>query len=206
LSANLLPVTSRPLREDILVRVKRKTQEQHRLLESILPIARADFSLADYLFVLEKFLGIYRTLEPRISNVRGLLASLQLERRKKAALLEQDLTDLGMDQETLNSLPQAPVVFLAGVPEALGAMYVLEGATLGGQFISRVVGQRFGLDQQKGCRFFLSYGGEVGRMWNSFGEIVRSSLSSVEEEDRFVATAIQTFSSFELWLRGKSNV
>lgn len=40
-------------------------------------------------------------------------------------------------------------------------MYVLEGATLGGQIISRSLGGRFGLTPQTGLRFCSSYGAQA---------------------------------------------
>jgi len=204
-----LPTDTAPvidhLGEDVLVRVKRETQEHHRRLESILPIARDSFSLGDYLFVLERFLGIYRPLEARIMEISGMPESLQLDRRRKTALLEQDLSALGVDQETLAALPHASVHALHGVPEALGAMYVLEGATLGGQYISRSASRNLGLDHERGCRFFSSYGPEVGSMWRSFGQVVRERLSGPDEQTRFITGAANTFSCFEQWMRRDSS-
>ncbi|HLK09503.1 MAG TPA: biliverdin-producing heme oxygenase [Candidatus Angelobacter sp.] len=200
-----VPVVDHPLGEDVLLRVKRATQEHHRRLESILPIARDAFSLGDYLFVLEKFLGIYRPLEARIMEISGMPESLQLDRRRKTALLEQDLSDLGVERQTFMALPHASVPALHAVPEALGAMYVLEGATLGGQYISRSAGRNLGLDREKGCRFFSSYGPEVGSMWRSFGQVVREQIGSTDAQTRFIAGAANTFSCFEQWMGRDSN-
>jgi heme oxygenase len=94
---------------------------------------------------------------------------------------------------------------MSTLPEILGTMYVLEGATLGGQFISRAVGQRFGFDQKKGCRFFSSYGPEVGSMWRCCGEVVRQQMNSSADADRFVAYATLTFSTFAQWLKEDSH-
>ena len=203
--ADTVTVVDHPLREDVLVRVKRETQELHHHLESILPIARDAFSLGDYMFVLEKFLGIYRPLEARIMEISGMPESLQLGRRRKTALLEQDLSDLGVEQQTISALPHASLPALHGVPESLGAMYVLEGATLGGQYISRSASRNLGLDHERGCRFFSSYGPEVGSMWRSFGQVVRERLSGPDEQTRFITGAANTFSCFEQWMRRDSN-
>jgi heme oxygenase len=188
--------------DDLMVRVKGETREQHQQLESILPIARENFTLAEYQFVLEKFFGIYTPFEASISEFAALPETLQWERRKKTPTLENDLADLGMAQESIMALPMARVASMSNLPEILGTMYVLEGATLGGQFISRAVGQRFGFDQRKGCRFFSSYGSEVGSMWRCFGEVVRQQMNNSDDADRFVAYATLTFSAFAQWLKG----
>jgi heme oxygenase len=188
--------------DDLMTRVKRETREQHQQLESILPIARENFTLAEYQFVLEKFFGIYRPLEAGISEFAALPETQQWERRKKTTTLENDLADLGLAQAAIMALPMARIATMNTLPEILGTMYVLEGATLGGQFISRAVGQRFGFDQRKGCRFFSSYGPEVGSMWRCFGEVVREQMNSSDDADRFVAYATLTFSTFAQWLEG----
>jgi heme oxygenase (biliverdin-IX-beta and delta-forming) len=188
-----------------MARVRRETREQHQQLESILPIARENFTLAEYQFVLEKFFGIYTPLEAGISAFAALPEALQWESRKKTITLENDLADLGLTQKSIMALPMAHVATMSTLPEILGTMYVLEGATLGGQFISRAVSQRFGFDQRKGCRFFSSYGPEVGSMWRCFGEVVRQQMNSSDDADRFVAYATLTFSTFAQWLKGDSH-
>ena len=45
--------------DDLMARARRETREQHQQLESILPIARENFTLAEYQFVLEKFTQHY---------------------------------------------------------------------------------------------------------------------------------------------------
>ena len=188
------------LTEDVMACVKRETQEHHQRLESMMPLGRDNFSLAEYQSVLEKFFGIYKPLEARISAFPLLPPALQCERRRKTVSLEQDLEDLGLNQQSIAALPLAQVPAIREVPELMGTMYVMEGATLGGQFISRAVGQRFGLNREKGCRFFSSYGPEVGSMWRSFGEAARKEIQSAHDRARFIATAVRTFSSFEQWL------
>lgn len=187
------------LTEDVMACVKRETHEHHQRLESILPLGHDNFSLAEYRSVLENFLGIYKLLEAGISEFPLLPSVLQWERRRKTASLERDLQDLGLNQQAIAALPLAHAASIRDVPELLGTMYVMEGATLGGQFISRAVALRFGLSHEKGCRFFFSYGPEVGSMWRLFGETVRQQITSAHDRRCFIAAAVQTFSGFEQW-------
>ena len=47
----------------------------------------------------------------------------------------------------------------------LGALYVLEGATLGGQVLRREMAQRLGVNADNGGAFLDVYGAETGRRW-----------------------------------------
>jgi heme oxygenase len=53
---------------------------------------------------------------------------------------------------------------------ALGLLYVLEGATLGGQLLRRRLGPALGLTEERGLAFFTAYGAEVGPMWRAFAD------------------------------------
>ena len=54
------------------------------------------------------------------------------------------------------------------VPEGLGALYVIEGATLGGQVITRYIQSALKIDATNGGRFFAAYGDRTGLLWRDF--------------------------------------
>ncbi|HLW52422.1 MAG TPA: biliverdin-producing heme oxygenase [Candidatus Angelobacter sp.] len=186
--------------DDILARVKRETRQSHERLESIMPLGRETFSREQYVGVLKKFYGMYKPLEAELSRVADLPNDLDLAQRRKMSLIENDLRTLGFNDEQLQELPEFSAARHLSVPEALGAMYVMEGATLGGQFISRMVALQLGLDRKTGCAFFTSYGAEVGERWHKFGEVVRKRVVSQDDQDRFVTAATKTFTDFERWV------
>ncbi len=78
-------------------------------------------------------------------------------------------------------------------------MYVLEGATLGGQFIARHVERALGLAGGRGYSFFRGYGEDTGRMWRSFREELGDRAPALEA-DEIVASACGTFDRFHNWL------
>ena len=89
--------------------------------------------------------------------------------------------------------------------EILGVAYVLEGATLGGQFISRHLEQTLGFSGGQGYRFFRSYGPEVGPRWQAFrAELARAS--SPETDDIIVAAAQSGFDSLHAWFAARKPV
>jgi heme oxygenase len=80
-----------------------------------------------------------------------------------------------------------------------GGLYVTEGATLGGQIISRQLEQMLGLSARRGAAFFTSYGLQVGSMWRSFCATLQAHTPA-EKEDLVVDAAKQTFVCMHQWL------
>jgi heme oxygenase len=80
-------------------------------------------------------------------------------------------------------------------------LYVTEGATLGGQIISRHLEQTLGLSARRGAAFFGSYGLQVGAMWRTFCAILQTQ-TPVDQEDAAIAAARQTFIAIHQWLCG----
>ena len=161
-------------------------------------------SIHTYTDVLQKLFGFYKPLEERIA---ALPASqdlpVDLERRQKAPLLAKDLLWLKVTQPQLSQLTwceRLPEV--KSITEALGCLYVLEGATLGGQIISRHLKKNLALDGDRGCAFFCSYGDEVGLMWESFREALSAHCAKHGrcEEEQLVKSACETFVSLDYWL------
>jgi heme oxygenase (biliverdin-IX-beta and delta-forming) len=75
----------------------------------------------------------------------------------------------------------------------------MEGATLGGQLISRHLEQALGLKDGNGYAFFSSYGQEVGAMWRGFREMLIQQ-SSTSADDAIVRGATDTFHAMHAWL------
>ena len=79
----------------------------------------------------------------------------------------------------------------------MGALYVLEGSTLGGQMIARMLQKNPLLNLVPGqLNFFLGYKKETGPKWKSF----QAALNLLDgETETLVSTARQTFSLFTQW-------
>jgi heme oxygenase len=160
---------------------------------------------ADYRQHLEALHGLYAPLEATLATrLMGLTPELRMGERWKLPLLAKDLRALGHDATSLARLPHATwLPPLPGVPEALGGLYVLEGATLGGQLILRHLQRHFVGRSVGDFAFFRAYGEEVGPMWRAFGEVVTRASAAAGSED-FNARAVQgakdTFDAFESWV------
>jgi len=161
-------------------------------------------SIHTYTGLLQKLFGFYKPLEERIAALPGWHdLPGELERRQKAPLLARDLLWLKVTQPQLSQLTRCErLPEVKSVTEAFGCLYVLEGATLGGQIISRHLKKNLALDEDRGCAFFYSYGDEVGLMWKSFRETLtsHSSRRGRTEEEQLVKSACETFVSLDYWL------
>jgi heme oxygenase len=115
-------------------------------------------------------------------------------------MLRDDLRALGV--EDLDSLPDCQnLPELSDLAQGFGCLYVLEGSTLGGQFISRHVGKVLGVTPEVGGggRYFHAYGEQTGAMWREFGTGLTAFVAECGGEDRVVASATATFRALRSW-------
>ena len=182
----------------LLDRLKRETRPAHDRIEREVDLSRITASPAAYRRLLERFYGFHAPWEARAGRV--LVEPAFLERRLKTPLLARDLRALGAHAHDIRALPLCDALMpIATRADVFGAMYVLEGATLGGNVIARHVTRSLGLTGETGCAYFRSYGPLIGPMWKAFGEELLA-FSSPETDDDVVASALKTFDRLQHWL------
>lgn len=181
----------------LLLRLKSETRDVHESLERDLNLLRPDLTLERYQKIVELFYGFYQPWEHAIKPVLAEHLPEFAEARSKIAKLLEDLTYLGSVPAKLPLCKTLPDCLKW--PDLLGGLYVTEGATLGGQVISRQLEQILGLSPRRGTAFFSSYGVRVGPMWRSFCAILQAQTPS-NKEDMVVEAARQTFVSMHKWL------
>ncbi len=186
----------------ILAKLKEQTAEQHQRLEIKLDILARLSSPQGYKSLLERFYGFYRPLEIHLGTVMCLPGSLSnFTARRKTPLLEKDLLFLELSERDLAQLPQCQKLpTVESEAQAFGCLYVLEGATLGGQIISKYVADKLGYESERGATFFKSYGAEVRAMWCGFVQALREYATAHDADDEVVAAAVDTFDKFDQWL------
>ncbi|MDB5883846.1 MAG: biliverdin-producing heme oxygenase [Polaromonas sp.] len=149
---------------------------------------------------LHRFLGYYEPLEAKMLALPywDTLGFDYAERYKTPRLL-QDLRVLGETPESIEALARCPSLpTLTTQSQLLGCLYVIEGATLGGQIITRHLLANLGLRPSTGTSFFDGYGGQTGSRWKAFCAML--SASGTESHDEIVASANQTFETLGNWL------
>src|SRR3954468_11281981 len=131
----------------ILELLKARTRSHHERAESALPLMDDGLTLDRYRGTLAAFLGVYLPMEERLGALHAWDAlGFDFEGRRKAGLIDRDLLALGMSAAEIALAPLCPdLPRVDTLPRALGALYVMEGATLGGQVVRRRLGRTLGL-------------------------------------------------------------
>ena len=151
---------------------------------------------AGYAAALRALHGFHAAWEPAIWRTPGVAEAGMGGGRRKLPLLEADLRALAVAP----CRPPAPAARLAGAAEALGALYVLEGATLGGRVICRQVAGPLGVTPGRGAAYYHGYGEATGERWKAFGAALGAWARTPAAAERVVAGAVACFAALEAWL------
>jgi heme oxygenase (biliverdin-IX-beta and delta-forming) len=201
-SAVGVPVQGEHLRVSILKRLRAETSERHAGLEQRMTVMDPRLSRADYRELLEGFFGFYAPLEARLgASPAWAELACDFAARRKVPRLEKDLMALGKTAEELTRSPRcAELPDLDTIPQVLGCLYVIEGATLGGQVITRHLLAQHGITPETGGAFFAGYGAETGPQWQAFGAMITAAAERFGAADEIVASANRTFETLDRWL------
>lgn len=188
----------------VLQDLRAGTAELHIALEKRLPFFSDFLDTQAFVRLMQAYYGFYLPLENALLRSDAIPADFDLTPRLKAPTLCADLHAMGVSAEALQSLPQCeqlPVIDSSAA--CLGVLYVLEGATLGGQILRREISTRLGLEADNGAAFLDIYGAATGRRWRDFIEYLGSRPMSAAERAAVVTAAQTTFSCFEHWLESR---
>ncbi|TDV34239.1 heme oxygenase [Pseudomonas helmanticensis] len=188
----------------VLQDLRAGTAELHIALEKRLPFFSDTLDTQAFVRLMQAYYGFYLPLENALLRSDAMPADFDLTPRLKALTLRTDLHALGLSAAALQSLPQCeqlPVIDSSAA--CLGVLYVLEGATLGGQILRREISTRLGLEADNGAAFLDIYGAATGRRWRDFIEYLGSRPMSAAERAAVVTAAQTTFSCFERWLESR---
>ena len=185
----------------LLEALRTGTGSLHVALEKRLPFFSVRLDADWYRRLLEAYYGFYAPIEAALYG-NGLIPNgFDCLLRAKTPTLIRDLNALGLDENAIHALPRCTRLPTFDSPAAcLGALYVLEGATLGGQVLRREMATRLALDSDNGASFLNVYGAETGRRWKEFLDYLGSLSLDMPAKQRAVMAARSTFSGFEQWL------
>lgn len=184
-----------------MARLRAATASAHRTVEAAMPALDPTLTRARYERLLAAFYGLYAPLEPLYLAAAGApaTAGLALVDRAKLPLLARDLAVFGHAAAALPALPRCRALPVVASPSAaLGVLYVVEGATLGGRVILRHLRGALDLDPSRGAAFFHGYGTHTGAMWKRFTAHVESAPEL--DLEAAIEAARATFTAFTHWL------
>ena len=185
-----------PAGPTILARLRAETRPYHDALEagafneSLRAGAPTAAGTAHFLERMYGFLQPYETALRQHEAEFG--PAWELPQRYRAHLIEEDL-GLSTGKPGLPLCPVLPPLHTR--PQLLGALYVLEGSTLGGQVINRQL--------ERACiplrRYFAGYGERTGPMWKAFCQLLTEAVTPATA-DEVVASASLTFQCLDAWI------
>jgi heme oxygenase len=184
--------------------LKSYTQSNHQELEKILVgKMRSIKTNADYIELLQWFYNYYAAVEEQINLYIGAdQLDDHLQRRKTEDLLN-DIAVLGGSVEKTILATDVPV--FANHLQAFGALYVLEGSTLGGVHISKMIRKQLQNEDNQGFSFFDSYGDQTHTMWNKFKTILDGQAANEAEQGLILQSADETFLKFKSWIQKQAS-
>jgi len=181
-------------------RLKRETTAAHQHLEAELGLLDPSLDVQRYLRVLETFYGFYVPVEIDVTRRAATESPLGFPLRARAELIERDLLALGVSPADLAALPLcSDRPELACVEDLAGCLYVLEGACLGGQVLSRLLHRRLGLTKRSGAAFFAGDEESTLPRWTLIVAWLDGLPRTGASPTKIISAATAAFDAFARW-------
>jgi heme oxygenase len=150
-------------------------------------------------------LASYRTLLCRLYGFHLAFEAAAGIAPERSLWLAADLRTLGLAEQVVAALPLCPSLPRLDTPHRrLGALYVVEGSTLGGRELSKRLGHLFGRDEPAGRFFFSGRDADTGKSWRAFADALDVAGEDGAVREEMIAAAVETFAAFETWLDWKT--
>jgi len=178
--------------------LRTQTTEKHQQLESLMfvnDIMNNTLSIGDYKKLLTINYIIHQKLENKLANMLDseIAEQLQMKNRLKLESLEQDLSYWEIDALSLPALDFELFIPDNDNAEVLGALYVLEGATLGGNVIKKhILANHNFAGKEEGLNYYGVYGDELGAKWKTFVSVLNDTVQEADYE-KTINSANKTF-------------
>lgn len=179
---NQLKVDTRHLHDEV-----EKAMESNRIMQSVYP-------LEEYATLLKKLRLAHAVLEPAILSFKEIKEHPELRahyRLTKLDALREDLQLLGVE----DSFTEKKAVSLNNTGEAWGALYVLEGSTLGGAMILKHLKATQKWDVEA-FNYYGYYGADTGHMWQKFKNLLEDSMKLGSDYENILKGAITAYEVF----------
>lgn len=198
--------------------LRNATSDYHRKLEAAIDWMEAFQSYASYRGLLERFARIVPPLEQAIAGQLASEPPPEFDASVRTRWLNADLTAVnalmaesgwlsaskraedGLREANAPSSAEALTArdfeYIDSPATAIGALYVLEGSSLGGQFLSRQLHDRLQVTPANGGAYFAAYGAATARHWHAFRNWANSQLVDNHSTRRAADAAQLTFARF----------
>jgi heme oxygenase len=184
-----------------LAHLRMHTRAAHKSIETAPALARlmaSDLRRTEYESALIAMHAFHAAIEPEIAlALEGLPHAQSLLDGKRLRALSDDLAFLAAAPSQSRPDPIA----LPGTSQALGALYVIEGASLGGRVIARHIAESLALAPGAGASFYGGLSADAARLrWAKLCEVLDDATIEIGLDD-LAQGACKTFECLERWMR-----
>lgn len=191
------PVVANPTPTLTLIRAA--TGDLHARLDDELAIAGPDPTPDDYRRHAAAMLGWTEPIEAELRRAEWPLGLDMPRRLTKAALLAADLRAAGLTEDEVAALPRCRALPpLDTEARRYGALYVIEGSTLGGQVLHRRLTGRL---HPWPLAALVGYGRDTGPLWSIFVANLELAGAVAGFGEAAAESAAVTFRTLIDWLR-----
>ncbi len=178
-----------------LTTLKNDTKVAHVRVEKVMVKEIKSIScLEHYARLLERLFLFYNPLECKVHQSLDQSILPDIDKRKHTKWILEDLDVLGY---TINTSNKCKTQHITSISYAVGVLYVMEGSTMGGQIISKMVKKQ--LNTNISTHYFDSYSDKTMEMWLSFKNSITQNETQLDHEEVFKG-ANETFSALKEWL------
>ena len=190
--------------------IRAATAVAHERLHHIPAFARLADGQLDrngYVNLLMRLLGLHEPMEAAIARgLSDISFGVPVERLRRVPLLRADLAALGVRDGEIAVAPRFKSVPAWNTPaQAMGALYVLEGATLGGRQLARQLDHILPLGGSGGRSFLLAGTASDRPSWAAFCAALERCGADTQRRASIIDAADRAFECFARWFDAGAN-
>ena len=179
--------------------LKIHTKVNHQKLEKkIIDAIKAIDNTQGYTNLLILFASYFGAVEKLVDESINHSCVPDYLQRRKVEALSADMKFLNTELSLNTQAIILPVI--ENNLQCMGAMYVMEGSTLGGATIAKLIESKIKLSNKGGLAFFNGYGADTVPMWQTFKNQLDSILLNPGDEYVVIHSANETFAKFSDWI------
>jgi heme oxygenase len=183
---------------ELRTRLRDATAPLHKQLDQqplLVALLGKELPLADYQQLLGIYYSLYHQLEAALKHYTDQQPiAFDYQPRYKTPLLLNDLKYWHIKPEPLRCQITLPDINSLGA--LLGLLYVLEGSTLGGQFIAQHLQLTYGYTRSTGSDFYNGYGEQTKTHWQSFITYLNTFSGQPDLAAQAIDSAALSFACF----------
>jgi heme oxygenase len=190
----------------IMDRLKSETRHAHDRTEAIaFSAAMMEGRLPKDRFVgqLRSYRDVHDALETNLrASTHPAVRAIWTDDLAKTQLLDADLAHFGARSSAMNDdvalhtrefVAWINATALAAPVALIGALYVLEGSTLGAMVLKPRIATAYGLEGDAGLAYYSPYGHAVMPHWKAFKERVNTAVADPRDHGVILDAANETF-------------